>query len=79
MDKQINKPLKKVKPPKELNEDELVREPVETHKPVEAGSNPSTEPVVTYQNEAAKKLSYNKEPDAKTIFVQENGTVIYSF
>lgn len=43
------------------------------------GETPSSDCVVTYQNEAAKKHPYNKEQDAKTIFIHENGTVIYSF
>lgn len=79
MDKQISKPLKKVKPQKELDEELVIREPVDIYMPVDSGRDPSTELVVTYQNEAAKKHPYNKESDAKTVFIQENGIVIYSF
>jgi len=72
-----DKPTKKPKLPKPvLNEDDVIRE---EPAPVDLGRDPSTEAVVTYQNEEAKKHPYNQESDAKTIFIQENGIVIYSF
>lgn len=87
--KPISKPLKKL--PKEhdgtmcgdpsihdINEMLVIREPVDKDTTV-VGRDPSTDLVVTYQNEEAKKHTYNKESNAKTVFIQENGIVIYSF